>query len=178
LRPRLTTGLPFSQRPLEKMRLLSPINADKNEAVKSGGENLQRFTSYWASPLLGYFEFYVRLLVPRSTLQSLTTRRDTRPSGRMEVISRPNRSSTRAGSLVSLLGRGAGPGLGGFPRMFYTGSPVSENNSSETVWKIRMGFTLGSHEALKRGEKPLYCHFCATKNTRFRPLQLFSKQFL
>ena len=41
-----------------------------------------------------------------------------------------------------------------------------------------MGFTLESHKTLKRDEKPLYCHFCATKNTRFRPLQLFSKQFL
>ena len=40
-----------------------------------------------------------------------------------------------------------------------------------------MGFTLESHKTLKRDEKPLYCHFCATKNTRFRPLQLFSKQF-
>src|ERR671921_2053295 len=55
--------------------------------------------------------------------------------------------------------------------------PLFSERPRETVWKIRMGFTLGSHEALKRGEKPLYCHFCATKNTRFRPLQLFSKQF-
>src|SRR5215216_2903060 len=33
----------------------------------------------------------------------------------------------------------------------------------ETVWKIRMGFTMGSDETLKRGEKPSYCRFCATK---------------
>jgi hypothetical protein len=49
--------------------------------------------------------------------------------------------------------------------------------SRETVWKIRMGLTLGSHERVKRGEKPPYCRFCATKNTRSKPLQLFSKQF-
>jgi len=47
----------------------------------------------------------------------------------------------------------------------------------ETVWKILMGFALGSHEAVKRGEKPPYCRFCATKNTPSRPLRLFTKQF-
>jgi hypothetical protein len=36
----------------------------------------------------------------------------------------------------------------------------------------------GLHEALKRGEKPPYCRFCASKNTRFRPGELFSEQFL
>jgi hypothetical protein len=33
----------------------------------------------------------------------------------------------------------------------------------ETVWKIRMGFTLGSYEALKRGEKPLIAAFAPPK---------------
>ena len=41
-----------------------------------------------------------------------------------------------------------------------------------------MCFTLGAHEALKRDEKLSYCRFCATKNSRFRPVELFSKQFL
>jgi hypothetical protein len=41
-----------------------------------------------------------------------------------------------------------------------------------------MGFTLGPHKAVKRGEKPPYCRFCATQNTRSRPVYLFSKQFL
>src|SRR5215210_809098 len=41
-----------------------------------------------------------------------------------------------------------------------------------------MGFTLESHKVLKPGEKPPYYRFCATKNTRFRSVQLFSKQFL
>jgi hypothetical protein len=40
---------------------------------------------------------------------------------------------------------------------------ISEKTSSETVWKIRMCFTPRSHKALERGEKPPYCHFCATK---------------
>src|SRR5215217_3901410 len=47
----------------------------------------------------------------------------------------------------------------------------------ETVWKIRMGFTLGSHEALKGGEKPPYWPLLRHQNTRFRPIQLFTKQF-
>ena len=41
-----------------------------------------------------------------------------------------------------------------------------------------MGFTLGSHEALKRGEKPPYWPLLRHQNTRFRPIQLFTKQFL
>src|SRR5215217_4439641 len=42
---------------------------------------------------------------------------------------------------------------------------VSENYPSETVWKIDMGFPLGSHKTLKRDQKPPYCRFYATKNT-------------
>ena len=41
-----------------------------------------------------------------------------------------------------------------------------------------MGFPLEPHEPVKRGEKPSYCRFCATKNTRSRLLQLFFKQSL
>jgi hypothetical protein len=61
--------------------------------------------------------------------------------------------------------------------MANTGSPVSENYPSETVWKIRMGLTLGSHETVKRGEKPPYCRFCATKTHDLNPSSYFPNSF-
>jgi hypothetical protein len=33
----------------------------------------------------------------------------------------------------------------------------------ETVWKLRMGFTMGSHESARRGEKRPYGHFALPK---------------
>ena len=41
-----------------------------------------------------------------------------------------------------------------------------------------MGFTMRSREALKRDEKPPYWPLLRHQNTRSRPVQLFSKQFL
>ena len=34
----------------------------------------------------------------------------------------------------------------------------------ETVWKIRIGFTSGSQESVKRGEKRPCCHFAPPKH--------------
>src|SRR5215216_2879582 len=47
----------------------------------------------------------------------------------------------------------------------------------ETVWKIRMGFTMGSDETLKRGQKPSYCRFCATKTRYLDPSSYFPNSF-
>jgi hypothetical protein len=57
-------------------------------------------------------------------------------------------------------------GCGGlsFTKPLYLGSPVSEKTPSETVWKIRMDFTLESHEALKRGEKRPHCRFAPSEH--------------
>jgi hypothetical protein len=47
----------------------------------------------------------------------------------------------------------------------------------EAVWKIRMGSTLRFYGSEKTGSKAPLSLLCDTKNTRSRPLQLFSKQF-
>jgi hypothetical protein len=66
------------------------------------------------------------------------------------------------------------------PQAVYTGccKRTSENSPSETVWKVQMGFALGSHELEKTGREVPLSPRCATENTRFRLLQLFSKRFL
>src|SRR5215213_1631814 len=54
---------------------------------------------------------------------------------------------------------------------------VSEKTPSETVWKIGMGFPLGSHKTLKRGQKPPYCRFYATKTRDLDPSSYFPNSF-
>ena len=46
MRPRLTTGLPFSQHSLKRMRLLLLMTA-KNEAVKSSSVDLGKPLRFW-----------------------------------------------------------------------------------------------------------------------------------
>jgi hypothetical protein len=47
----------------------------------------------------------------------------------------------------------------------------------ETVWKIRMGFTLGPHESAKRGEKHPYRCFALPKTRVSNPSNYFPNSF-
>src|SRR5215207_3647894 len=47
----------------------------------------------------------------------------------------------------------------------------------ETVWKIRISFTSGSQESVKRGEKRPYCHFAPPKTRDLDPSSYFTNSF-
>jgi hypothetical protein len=49
-----------------------------------------------------------------------------------------------------------GPGLGGFPRIFRTDSPISENSSSETVRKVLSFSGLKPQKSTKRDQEGLF----------------------
>ena len=71
---------------------------DKNEAVKSGGENLLEVCLLLGfSPSLATLGVDVRLLVSKSILPSSTTKRDTGRSRRLEIVSRYASPSIFAG---------------------------------------------------------------------------------
>src|SRR5215217_9212026 len=54
---------------------------------------------------------------------------------------------------------------------------VSEKNPSETVWKIRMGFTWGSQKSVKRGEKRPHYRFAPPKTPATDPYSYFPNSF-
>jgi hypothetical protein len=47
----------------------------------------------------------------------------------------------------------------------------------ETVWKIRMNFTLGSHKTVKRGKEPLIAAFVPPKTRDLDPSSYFPNSF-
>jgi hypothetical protein len=97
----------------------------------------------------------------------------------------PNHHSSRAAGLLNTFApngfrsqnRTRLPSPGRRAPVQSMGHPLFIRLPRETVWKIRIGCTLGSHETVKRGEKSPCCRFCATKTRDLVPSSYFPNSF-